>query len=114
MKDLKIFTDNIEDAAVEQINNLLEQDAFKDSKVRIMPDVHAGSNCVIGFTGDLGDKVIPSIVGGDIGCGMFCADLGNIDIDYKKLDDCIYNNIPSGHEVYLEKVVDFGISVLYC
>ena len=71
----------------------MEQDAFKDSKVRIMPDVHAGKGCVIGFAGDLGDKVIPSIVGGDIGCGMFCADLGPIDIDYKKLDDFIYSTL---------------------
>lgn len=63
MKDLKIFTTNIEDTAVNQINELLEQDAFKDSKIRIMPDVHAGKGCVIGFTGDLGDKVIPNIVG---------------------------------------------------
>ncbi len=114
MKDLKIFTDNIEELAVEQINNLLEQDAFKNSKIRIMPDVHAGNNCVIGFTGDLGDKVIPSIVGGDIGCGMFCADLGNIDIDYKELDDYIYSNIPNGIDVHKEKVVDFNLEELYC
>ena len=63
MKDLKVFTTNVEDTAVNQINELLEQDAFKDSKIRIMPDVHAGKGCVIGFTGDLGDKVIPNIVG---------------------------------------------------
>ena len=73
MRDLKIFTDNIEQKAVEQIELLLSQDAFKDSKIRIMPDVHAGSGCVIGFTGDLGNKVIPSVVGVDIGCGMLCA-----------------------------------------
>lgn len=52
-----------------QINTLLSQDAFKDCKVRIMPDVHAGKGCVIGFTADLGNKVIPNIVGVDIGCG---------------------------------------------
>ena len=68
MKDLKIFTDNIEDKALQQVNELLEQDAFKDCKVRIMPDVHAGAGCVIGFTADLGDKVIPEVVGVDIGC----------------------------------------------
>ena len=61
MKDLKIFTKNIEEEAIKQINELLEQEAFKDSKVRIMPDVHAGKGCVIGFTGDLGNKVIPNI-----------------------------------------------------
>ena len=66
MKDLKIYTDNIEQKALDQINELLEQEPFKDSKIRIMPDVHAGKGCVIGFTGNLGDKVIPNIVGVNI------------------------------------------------
>ena len=113
-RDLKIFTDNIEETARQQIDQLLEQDAFKDSKVRIMPDVHAGKSCVIGFTGDLGEKVIPYIVGGDIGCGMFCANLGAIDIDYKKLDEYIHENIPSGQEMYSQKIVNFDLTRLYC
>ena len=71
MNNLKIFTDNVEQEALEQINTLLEQEAFKNCKVRIMPDVHAGKGCVIGFTADLGNKVIPNIVGVDIGCGYF-------------------------------------------
>ena len=70
MSDLKIFTDNIEPMALNQIYTLVKQPAFSDCKVRIMPDVHAGAGCVIGFTADLGDKVIPNIVGVDIGCGM--------------------------------------------
>ena len=78
MRNLKIFTDNIDEKALQQINTLLEQDVFKNSKIRIMPDVHAGTGCVIGFTGDLGDKVIPNIVGVDIGCGMSIVELGNI------------------------------------
>lgn len=71
MKNLKIFTENIEEKAKQQIDLLLEQKPFKECKVRIMPDVHAGAGCVIGFTGNLGDKVIPNIVGVDIGCGPF-------------------------------------------
>ena len=113
-KDLKIFTDNIEKTAVEQINRLLEQEAFKNSKIRIMPDVHAGKSCVIGFTGDLGEKVIPNIVGGDIGCGMLCINLGQIDIDYDKLDKFINDAIPNGYEVYADKVYDFDLSELMC
>lgn len=62
--DLKIFTDNIDNKALEQVNELMSQPAFANAKVRIMPDVHAGIGCVIGFTGDLGKKVIPNIVGG--------------------------------------------------
>ena len=114
MKNLKIFTDNIDEKAIEQIDLLLEQASFKDSKIRIMPDVHAGKGCVIGFTGDLGDKVIPNIVGVDIGCGMFCANLGKVTIDFKKLDDFITNNIPSGMNVNETKIADFDLTKLYC
>lgn len=113
-KNLKIFTNNIEQNAKEQIDLLLKQEAFKDCKVRIMPDVHAGAGCVIGFTGDLGNKVIPNIVGVDIGCGMLCANLGNIDIDLQQLDKIIRENIPSGMNVHNEKVGDFDLTKLYC
>ena len=102
MKDLKIFTSNIEDKAREQIDLLLEQEPFKDCKIRIMPDVHAGAGCVIGFTGNLGDKVIPNIVGVDIGCGMLCVELGNIDLDLEKLDKVIREYVPSGMNVHKE------------
>ena len=114
MKDLKIFTSNIEDKAREQIDLLLEQEPFKACKIRIMPDVHAGAGCVIGFTGNLGDKVIPNIVGVDIGCGMLCVELGDIDLDLKKLDEIIHNSIPSGMNVNDEVYEYFDISKLLC
>lgn len=114
MRDLKIFTNNIEDTAKEQIDLLLEQDAFKDCKIRIMPDVHAGAGCVIGFTGDLGNKVIPNIVGVDIGCGMLCSELGNIDIDLEKLDKIIRQYIPSGMNVHDTPVKEYDFTQLYC
>lgn len=66
--NLKIFTDNIEPDALNQLYTLMKQDAFKDCKVRIQPDTHAGAGCVIGFTADLKDKVVPNLVGVDIGC----------------------------------------------
>lgn len=110
MKNLKIFTDNIEETAKNQIDLLLEQDAFKDCKVRIMPDVHAGAGCVIGFTADLGDKVIPEIVGVDIGCGMTWALLKNNDIDLVALDKYIRENIPSGMNVR-EKALETDIDL---
>ena len=70
-----------------------------------MPDVHAGAGCVIGFTGDLGDKVIPNIVGVDIGCGMRVAKLGNMpEIDYHKFNEHILANVPSGMIVREEKL----------
>ena len=79
-----------------------------------MPDVHAGAGCVIGFTGNLGNKVIPNIVGVDIGCGMLCVELGNIDIDLEKLDKVIRKYIPSGMNVHNEKVKDYDFTQLYC
>ena len=100
MKDLKIFAKTIEPQAQAQIDLLLAQKPFEDCKVRIMPDVHAGAGCVIGFTANLGDKVIPNIVGVDIGCGMLTVDLGPIEIDYAKLDDVIRKYIPSGMAVH--------------
>lgn len=115
MKDLKIFTDDIEQEAVNQINLLLEQEPFKNCKVRIMPDVHAGKGCVIGFTADLGDKIIPNIVGVDIGCGMLCVELGKIDLDLEKLDQVINENIPAGRNIREQKLINFDkINDLYC
>ena len=86
--DVKIFTDNIEDTALQQIRQLLSIDVFSDCKIRIMPDVHAGAGCVIGFTGNLGDKVIPNIVGVDIGCGMLVQPFScNTSIDFHALNE---------------------------
>lgn len=102
--DVKIFTDNIEDSALEQIKELLAIDVFSDKKIRIMPDVHAGAGCVIGFTGDLGDKVIPNIVGVDIGCGMRVLRLGKLtDIDFHAFHEHIRGNVPSGMIVREER-----------
>lgn len=115
MKNLKIYTDDIEQEAIEQIDLLLEQEPFKDCKVRIMPDVHAGKGCVIGFTADLGDKVIPNIVGVDIGCGMLCVELGKVELDLEKLDKVINENIPAGRNIREEKLMNFDkINDLYC
>ena len=80
-----------------------------------MPDVHAGKGCVIGFTADLGNKVIPNIVGVDIGCGMLCVELGNIELDLEKLDDIINKYIPAGRNIREHKLIDFElINKLYC
>lgn len=115
MSDLKIFTENIEPEALNQIYTLVKQPAFKDCKVRIMPDVHAGTGCVIGFTADLGDKVIPNIVGVDIGCGMLTIELGKIDIDFEELDKAIRKRVPSGKNVHDGRIVRFDeLQDLHC
>lgn len=112
--DLKIFTDNVEEKAKNQLYTLAKLDAFKDSKIRIMPDVHAGAGCVIGFTGDLGDKVIPNIVGVDIGCGVKVVELGDVDIDLESLDKYIKKEIPSGLCVNSSIQASFDLKRLYC
>lgn len=95
--DVKIFTDNVEASAIEQIEKLLTIPAFSGCKIRIMPDVHAGAGCVIGFTGNLGDKVIPNIVGVDIGCGILVQPFACTKaIDYHALNEFILRNVPSG------------------
>ena len=114
-KNLKIFTKNIEEKAIKQIYELLEQKSFENCKVRIMPDVHAGKGCVIGFTADLGDKVIPNIVGVDIGCGMLAVELGNIELDLEKLDNVINEYVPAGRNIREQKLMEFKkINELYC
>lgn len=114
-KDLKIFTTDIEQEAIKQIDELLEQEPFKNCKVRIMPDVHSGKGCVIGFTADLGNKIIPNIVGVDIGCGMLCVELGNIELNLEKLDNIINEYIPAGRNIREQKLIDFEkINELYC
>ncbi len=98
--DAKIFTDNIENVALEQIQQLLSIGTFSGCKIRIMPDVHAGAGCVIGFTGNLGDKIIPNIVGVDIGCGIYVQPFACVkDIDFHAFNEYILNNIPSGRDV---------------
>lgn len=102
-----VYTDIIEETAEEQIKLLCDQPFVKGSRIRIMPDVHAGKGCVIGFTADLGDMVIPNIVGVDIGCGMYTVELGKIGIDFEKLDEAIRKNIPSGMKVHEGRIVRF-------
>lgn len=115
MSDLKIFTENIEPESTNQIYTLIKQPAFQNCKVRIMPDVHAGAGCVIGFTADLGDKVIPNIVGVDIGCGMLTIRLQDKEIDLPGLDNTIRKYIPSGREAHEGRMVRFDkIQELFC
>ncbi len=113
--DLKIYTDKVEESAHRQIMQLLAQKPFANAKVRIMPDVHAGKGCVIGFTADLGDKVIPNIVGVDIGCGMLTLDLGTQKPDLAAIDAVMHRDIPSGMSGYAKPAEDFPeLEALHC
>ena len=95
----KIFTDVADEKSQEQIKTLCDQEFAKESSIRIMPDVHAGAGCTIGTTMTLKDKVVPNLVGVDIGCGMDTYILREKDIDLKKLDEFIYTSIPAGMNI---------------
>lgn len=98
----KIFTDVVDEKSIEQVKTLLDQPFVKGSKIRMMPDIHAGSGCTIGTTMTITDKIVPNLVGVDIGCGMLCVKLGEIDLDLEKLDKVIREHIPSGFNVRSE------------
>lgn len=102
-----VYTDIIEETATEQIRQLCDQSFVEGCSIRIMPDVHAGTGCVIGFTADLGERVIPSIVGVDIGCGMLTVELGKEPIDYAELDQVVRRFIPAGSEVHETPAAEF-------
>ncbi|ONI43852.1 RNA-splicing ligase RtcB [Candidatus Epulonipiscioides gigas] len=110
-----VYTNELEESAKEQIKMLCEQSFAKDTKIRIMPDVHAGASCVIGFTAQVSDWVIPNIVGVDIGCGMLTVELGVDEIDLKQLDEIIHKYVPSGKNVQEGRIVRYPqLKDMYC
>lgn len=92
----KIFTDTIEDYALAQIRMLCDNEAFCDSKIRIMPDVHPGKVGTIGFTATVGKRILPNVVGVDIGCGITMAKLKQKRVEFQKMDSVIRETIPAG------------------
>ena len=107
------YTKVIETEAIEQIQRMCDYEFTKGSKIRIMPDVHAGKGCTIGTTMTVHDKVVPNIVGVDIGCGMYTIDLGYEDIDFEKLDEAAHF-VPSGMNVWDGRIEKFDLTNLRC
>lgn len=116
----KVFTDNVDDVTVGQIINFLNQDFVEGEKVRIMPDCHAGKGAVIGTTMTVTDKVVPNLVGVDIGCGVLAykVDVGDFDVesqkDLAKLDRHVNQQVPSGTSVRptahaLNRFIDYDL-----
>ena len=103
----------IEDEAIEQIRRMCDYDMAAGSKIRIMPDVHAGAGCTIGTTMTIKDKVVPNIVGVDIGCGMYTIKLKESEIDFARVDD-IAHRIPSGRNVWDSSQKEFDLTCLRC
>ena len=84
-----IYANTIEDTCVEQLKSLIENPAYADETIRIMPDTHAGKGSVIGFTSTYSDMIIPNTVGVDISCGMLCVNLGQAEIDLQAFDNLV-------------------------
>ena len=95
----KVFTDCVDAETISQIINLCCQKSMEKSKIRIMPDCHAGVECTIGTTMTITDKVVPNLVGVDIGCGMLSAKINEKEVDFEKLDHVIRKKIPSGMSI---------------
>lgn len=103
----------VEEEAIEQIRRMCDYELTEGSKIRIMPDVHAGKGCTIGTTMTINDKVVPNIVGVDIGCGMYTVELGPVNIDFERVDAAVHE-IPSGRGVWEGRMERFDLTGLAC
>ena len=103
----------VEEEAIEQIRRMCDYEFTEGSRIRIMPDVHAGKGCTIGTTMTIKDKVVPNIVGVDIGCGMLTTNLGKAEIDFARLDEAAHY-IPSGMNVWEGRQEHFDLTELKC
>jgi len=103
----------VEDEAIEQIRRMCDQEFTRDSRIRIMPDVHAGKGCTIGTTMTVTDKAVPNVVGVDIGCGMYTVNMGKAPIDLVRLDEAAHY-VPSGMSVWEGRKERFDLQQLRC
>ncbi len=109
----KCYATEIEDAAIEQIRTMCNQPFADGARIRIMPDAHAGAGCTIGTTMTVTDKVVPNIVGVDIGCGMYTVDIGRGGLDLPALDEACHT-VPSGMRVWEGRKRRFDLTELAC
>lgn len=113
----KIFTDVVDEKAEAQVKLLCDQEFTSGSRICLMPDIHAGAGCTIGTTMTISDKIVPNLVGVDIGCGMYTCVVSETDVDLQKLDRVIREIIPSGRNVRTEphRAVDMtNLNYLMC
>lgn len=103
----------VEEEAIEQVRRMCDYEFTAGSRIRIMPDVHAGKGCTIGTTMTVGDKVVPNIVGVDIGCGMYTVDLGMQELDFARIDEAAHF-IPSGMDVWEGRKERFDLTEFRC
>lgn len=102
----KVFADTVDNATISQIINVLNQESSKDSQIRIMPDCHAAKASVVGTTMTIKDKIIPNLVGADLGCGVSAVKIKG-KVEFEKLDKFIRFEIPSGGSINKHAVEKF-------
>lgn len=107
------YVNVVEEDAIEQIKRICDYPMSEGSQIRIMPDVHVGKGCTIGTTMTVKDRVVPNVVGVDIGCGMYTVNMGKVDIDLERFDDIVYS-IPSGTGVWEGRQERFDLTKLIC
>ena len=115
--EAKVFTDVVDSASISQVINLLNQPYVEGSRVRMMPDIHAGAGCTIGTTMTIQDKICPNLVGVDIGCGMETIRIREKHIELQQLDKLIRNEIPSGFSIRTKPhryINQIDLESLYC
>lgn len=115
--EAKIFTDVVDEASISQVMLLLNQEFVAGSRIRLMPDIHAGAGCTIGTTMTIKDKIVPNLVGVDIGCGMEVIKVKEKHMELQKLDKLIYEKIPSGFSIREKAhryIDDINLEELYC
>ena len=109
-----IFADKIDKQTKTQISELLREEAYADSKIRIMPDTHSGKNVAVGTTMTVKNRIAPSLVGVDIGCGMEVVFLKEQEIDPEKLDRVIHSLVPAGTKIHGAPITSFDFDALHC
>lgn len=97
--EAKIFTDDVEAHAEAQVKMICDNEVAEGSKICMMPDIHPGKIAPIGLSMTVGDKVIPQLLGVDIGCGMTCVKLNRTNTEFQRLDKVIRENVPSGFAI---------------
>lgn len=107
------YANVIEEEAIEQIRRMCDYDFTAGSKIRIMPDVHAGKGCTIGTTMTITGKAVPNVVGVDIGCGMYTVRLDQRTVDFSEIDAAAHY-IPSGMSVWEGRKESFDLEALKC
>ena len=109
-----VFADKIDQSTKTQISELLREEAYADSKIRIMPDTHSGKNVAVGTTMTVKHRIAPSLVGVDIGCGMEVVFLKEQELDLERLDKAIHAIVPAGAKIHDFPVTSFDFDTLHC